>query len=358
MRYNVPMDNHETFLRVLQQRHRLPDVPVRQCVVDAINRLTGRVTQEFSPATGTVRLFIGDISRAFNQWASPESCAIGEVGWAWHEERDAVPVWRTAWGYPVSGSQADDKQPWRMAKSVAEAYAMVVASVLRQDHPELAVNEYLHAMTNEAGHPHIQSIKNKVAHRNIRLVVRDGDARSFYDPDENAIVAATAARLNQAWHGVAVKLYDHGISRGIGVEHVVNGDWAVRSLQPMMYVVAMDNTYHLYDIRYGARIMPNLRDAIAARRGRLRSNDFLSELGTALGSIAEYQPMTTTSNQTWRHNAITGRTMPAVVTGVASSTHTRPWGRAWVEIDDCIDQYETARCPDWLEANDNRALVY
>ena len=329
------MEQHEEFLSVLQQRHRLPNTPVRQYIIDAVGMYDARMDWFFEPESSTFHLCVGAMSRAAIPWATAQSPGLGELGWAWHPDDGVVAVWRPACGYAIDSRGADDAQPWRMARSDVEAYAMIVVNALRQDYPELAYNEYMHAMTNTARHAAVIDIRHQVQHRNVRQTYCPDEPRNYYDPHAGVIREALAMRYTRSWVTRGFRIHPHMQHRSMMVEPL-SVSWAVHSIQPWMYIVAMSHTDQAYDIRFGASVPEVFRAEILHRRGRVPKPETF------------HQQMTLAANTSALHS------MTRLHSNTPKGMFTR-YDRAWL-IDERLGHYEMSRCPDWLEDRDNLVL--
>ena len=337
-------------LELTQQKHRLPQTPVRARLLEAFeeqsrfqplpDQLPVMVHANGSVGTFRVRvpLFNSGISSALSLRSHYD---IGEVGLSWRQDtEERVVVWRPLCGYPLTGGDGPDyAQPWRKADNISDGYALTLVCLLQNTYPELAADVCYRAATmGMAGDPHLAGIVRQLGHRNVQAVIRESDERPYYDPDEGRVVPALAARVTRLWHTRAFRVH-HNFRGDMEAEPMHHG-WSWSSTHPDIYIIAMDHRRRMYDIRFGTRIGPSQRQVIERYGGRLPFSG--SSAGQAFDSAANYV----------RHAL---QTTP-YTGGAMNWTHTTPWARTnWDGMPD-ISQYSRTQAPDWLTDEDNDCM--
>ena len=326
------MSDAEYFLDAISQHHRMPSLPVRQSVIDAINPAAPgyhppgqlRVRCQPDPSSGTFRILAVHEYVPGCGWATTQSGAIGEIGWGYHDELGAIALWRTAWAYPTYGNAADNGQIWRLASSEREAYALLMVSALRQDYPALAVETYVKAMNGvPAYRTPLHDMQITIGHRNVMLAASP-DRRRYYDPDSQQVLECQKAYIATRWRtrGFVLRttkdIGRRGIS-GVATEPMQSA-WTLADPPHNGYIVAYSQYHMQYDIRFGPGLPHYAAEAVKHTRGQIKFIPWM-----------------------WH-------TMMTVSDGNANM------GAMW-EIVDNIEDYTYAPAPCWLESKDNSALT-
>lgn len=275
-------------METIVRQHRLPTLTIRQPIYDT---LKAGAASKYSGGgypklhcwpEGDLGLFrIGIAVDGYNVpvqscWAQPHTGGVGEIGWAENPHGDGQRhvVWRTAYSYPAHGCDADDNQPWRLASSIREAVALLLASMYSHISTEMGGLRYRKVMSMEEtwyNSPH-DIIAKEITRRNIARLVRFDTPRQYYDPTQDRFVQSYATKVTRHWHCKSFEI----------IKDMANGEmcgWRTTPaccrfrwthVPPHCFVVAMEHHTGLLDMAFGDRVPEYVRHALRETRGRMR----------------------------------------------------------------------------------------
>ena len=334
----------------LLERHDLPTLPVRQPVLDAVRKtvcddrrdLEQRIQVWPDGYRGVFRLgipldYYTGMMR-YDEWAIPDSGSIGEIGWAEQPGLgQRLIVWRTAFGYPQHGHEADDSQPWRIADSEQHAVALLLASLCRQVSEEMSGLYYRKAMEDKPSYAstiralrwHTQDALGKPM-RNIVYVPGEAGARPYYDPAQRCFVPATPVRLTRDWHVKSYYLERHDGAWNDSSAHslrVFTGYQRFHWHQPAgdMFLVGMRHHAKELDMTFGRKVPKYAQDMLRRSRRKIKG----------IYSVKQSRELYNEQKALVDSGNLPGE---------------------WKEFVPGIDDYTWAKTPGWMNFQHNRVL--
>ena len=222
-------------------------------------------------------------------WATVRSGAVGEIGFVFDAYDKERIVWRPAWGYALTGD-ADDTQPWRMARNGREAMALLLEGISRQLQPEREgwCYETLIEMAGQstdvryrdthskALYAVMHKIRSCLNHRNAVRHMLD-EALQYYDPQQEAFAVGAVALHIPRW--TAQRYYVHSVKEVNAVKSQTTSEirpsqtksWEGHAGLPAHEFIRYENAAEgTHAFVYGKSVPTYVREAMEASNAQAR----------------------------------------------------------------------------------------
>ena len=284
----ITQDGAGVKLRPEVDDHKIPVMPMRETLYRSLKQRGAQWADDVDVELYDGLLRITHKWHRYKKWATQDSGAIGELGFAVTKDGVEHIVWRSAFANPVGNRDADDNEPWRKAESPGQALGLLLESVWRQLQP----NEPYRAYEAGIGQPHPDNRKRRLEQYIMRLSrqvyhcmrhsnsvrVLTNEDRSFYDPATGGAAKAAAGQHEPKWQGdmyhtEPMEMDSKTIAGRLKGTYITawypEQRWDLSYLRKRSIAVFVCHSAREYAIAYGSGIPEYVKPAVEFTRGRI-----------------------------------------------------------------------------------------